>query len=106
MNFYLVDLVDLIDIAYDVNQVQTETVRANLPARVSERHRLVVDREGKEVFGQMQILLEAGTVLGYDTKVRVKTVSGVAYALPAKKWQVKQLSRAHLMKDHHVEVWV
>ena len=109
MSFYLVDLVDIVDLTY-VNGVQTETVRERIEARVMEKHRLLVGgldgKSGKEVIGQMQIMLAAGVELNYDSKIMIRSIAGNVYPYPTKRWQVKQISRAHLMKAQHVEVWV
>ncbi len=106
----MVDRVDIVDLTYDADGVQTETIRSNLEARVMERHKLIVGRmdgkDGKEVIGQMQVMLPAGTTVAYDSKIMVRSVGGVAYPYPTKRWQVKSVSRAHLMRPQHVEVWV
>jgi hypothetical protein len=107
MNAYLTDEVDLVSVVHDADGVEVRVVTQGVAARVSERNRMVLDADGREVVGSMEIMLDPTVSIDYSTRVIVKRLGGSAYAQATKEWQIKQLSIGHLFATRtHVEVWV
>ena len=106
MNTYLTDEVDIITVTDDSNGVESTSVQSGVLARVSEKNKLLVDVQGKEVVGKMHVLLAAGAAIETGYRMRVKKICGAGYSMPLKEWQVIQTSNAHSFSAHHVEVWV
>lgn len=108
LGIYLTDEVDILTIAHDANGVETTTAQLAVKARVSERHKLVLDISGKEVVGTMQVLLEGSVAIAHDSRVKIKKINGVAYSMPDKPWQVKSISKGHGFGTgaDFAEVWV
>jgi len=106
MNPYLTDEVDIITVTHDLNGVESTSVQSGVKVRVSERHKLIVNVKGEEVFGSMHVMLEASASVTYESRLRIKKVCGVTYSMPAKEWQIHSISNAHNFGAHHIEAWV
>ncbi len=106
MNPYFTDLVDIVTVTHDANGAESVTVRASVSSRVSEKHKLVVNQKGEEVYSSMEIWLEAGFDVDYTSRVRVRSICGVAYSTPLKEWQIQSISNAHGFSAHHITVWL
>lgn len=106
MNPYFTDLVDVVTVTHDANSVETTSVQALVPARVSEKHKLVVNQKGEEVYSSMIIWLEAGFAVDYTSRIRVRSICGVAYSMPAKEWLIQSISNAHGFAADHITVWL
>ena len=106
MNPYFTDLVDVVTVTHDDNGVESTSIRALVPARVSEKHKIVVNQKGEEVFSSMRVWLEAGFSVDYTSRIRVKTICGVAYGMPMKEWQIQSISNAHAFVADHITVWL
>ncbi|MEN6333007.1 MAG: hypothetical protein ABFE01_02035, partial [Phycisphaerales bacterium] len=76
LGIYLTDEVDILTVAHDANGVETTTAQLAVAARVSERHRLVLDLSGKEVVGTMQVLLEGSAAIAHTSRVKIKKING------------------------------
>jgi hypothetical protein len=106
MNPYFTDLVDIVSVSHDENGALTEVVTSSVPARVSERNKLVIDKDGKEVKGSLQVMLASTASVTYDSKVVIRRIGGATYAMPTKQWQIKSISTGHMFIATHIEVWV
>ena len=106
IELYLTDEVDVLSVAHDADGVETASTQAGVAARVNERHRLVLNQRGEEVMGSMQVMLDKGVLVDYDSRIVIKRLAGAAYRLPAKEWQVKSLGSGHGFSAEFTEVWV
>jgi hypothetical protein len=102
---YLTDEIDIITVITDANGVITTSTQSGVRARVAEKNRLILDRNGKEVVGSIQIILNSISV-AYESKIKIKKIAGAAYSRPTKEWQVKQVSKGHGFDSELTEVWV
>jgi hypothetical protein len=106
IGIYLVDTVDIINITYDKDGVETRVVTPNVRARIAEKHRLILDSNGREVVGSMQVVLNADSAINHYSQLRIKTIAKRAYGMPDKEWQVKSLSTGHGFGVGFLEIWV
>lgn len=106
MDFYLTDEVDVVLVTRDADGVETTTTVASVKARVAERHKLLIDKDGQEVAGSMQVILPLATEINHDSRIKVKKLDGVAYSLSSKEWKVITLSTGHAIDPLFKEVWV
>jgi hypothetical protein len=104
--FLLTDRVDVYFVVADADGVLTKTLLSDQEALVSEKNRLTLDRNGKEVVSSVQVILGATVPISYESQVVVKMLNGAAYRLPLKKWQIRSVSSAHLFGQDFTEVWL
>lgn len=103
---YLTDEIDIILTAADANGAVVTSTQAGIRARVSEKNRLITGRDGKEVIGSAQVIIDHAANVSYESKIKIKKICGVTYSRPNKDWQIHQLSRGHGMSDNFIEVWI
>jgi hypothetical protein len=88
IGLYLTDTVKLIHVVRDNKGVITETEEAAQSARVKDTNKLVIDKNGNEVRGSMEILLKYPQTVDENGKVKVITKYGAPYTHPDKKFKI------------------
>lgn len=105
IDIYLTDTIDILNVVTDINGVPTTTTISGVKARVEDYGKLVTDRDGKEVMGDMCIIL-GDRQLSYHDKVKIKTKNGVAYEQPNKEFLPKQITTWNNFITQQTEVIV
>jgi hypothetical protein len=103
---YLTDTVDIITRVVDTWGHATESTQLGVAARVEDKNQVVRDQNGKEVASTTHVMLATGTVVGYQSYLRIKTRCGQAAELPQKEWPVKSLAKGHGFAVLDWEVWL
>jgi hypothetical protein len=103
---FLTDQIDIVTTASDLNGVLNTTVQSGIKARISEKNKLILNKDGKEVVGMMQIIIKDSNIVSYESKIRIKKLCGADYPRPNKDFQIHQLSKGHGLENNFFEVWI
>ena len=103
---YMTDKIIIVDVSVDEWGKTTEIESAQIDARVEDYNRLILDKNGMEVLGDMLIMLNSDISLKYNDKIKIKTKCGVVYEQPDKKFQIKKISKIQGFTAIHKEVYV
>jgi hypothetical protein len=103
---FLTDEISIISVTTDINGVITESLPNTVKARISEKNRLILDLNGKEVTSEIKIILDSSVSIKYQDKIIIKKLCGSVYLLNTKQWQIKQISTGHLYESDHTEIWL
>lgn len=102
---YLTDICDIYSYSIDEWGVKTETIDTDVKCRVEDFNRLIKNDKGQEVLGSMEIIFDSETSIDRNSKIVIKTKSGVNYDL-SKKFEIQKLSSAAMFVKTHIEVIV
>ena len=102
---YLTDLCDIYDYSIDEWGVKTEAVQENVKCRVEDFNRLVKNDQGQEVIREMEIIFDLNVSINRNSKIVIKTKSGIVYDYD-KKFIIQKLSSAAMFTKTHIEVIV
>ena len=102
---YLTDLCDIYSYSTDEWGVKTETIQEDVKCRVEDFNRLVKNDQGQEVVGEMEIIFDSGVSINRNSKIVIKTKSGIADDYD-KKFIIQKLSSAAMFAKTHTEVIV
>lgn len=104
MIFYT-DLIDIINITYDGNGVSTKNIITDVPARVEDFNKLIINDKGQEVFAEMIVFLKASYNITEESKIIIKKKAKNNYS-NTKEWKVKKTPVVHAFSYHHREVYL
>lgn len=82
----------------------TETPSAPIPARVEDYNKLVINKEAKEVKGEMLIIIEPNSNLKYEDFIKINKKGGVNYPIADKKFIIKKMSTCGGFEISHMEI--
>jgi len=102
---YLTDLCDIYDYSLDEWGVKTETIQENVKCRVEDFNKLIKNDQGQEVVGEMEIIFDSDISINRNSKIVIKTKSGITYDYD-KKFVIQKLSSAAMFAKTHIEVIV
>jgi len=103
---YLKDVINIIALNTDVWGVSTETVNSGVAARIEDRNELIKNQDGKEVVGEMLIVVDPAIDINYDDRIQIVSRNGETTDIPNKKFAIQRMSKAHGFKLSHWEVWL
>lgn len=103
---YFTDTINIISQAVDENGVSTESVQGPIDCRIEDKNKLITNREGKEVTGNMQVILNPDIDIKYESLIQILTRNGEATQAPTKKFIIKELGKPHGFTKSHWEVWL
>lgn len=106
IDFYLLDKINIISIAFDKDGVRSESAPVLHNARIEDTNILVKDKNGKEVVANAFILVESSANIEYETLIQMVNRIGSTIQDPTKKYTIKKLARAHGFNDSHWEVYL
>lgn len=106
MKLYLTDNVIIIRTENDEWGVITEVSSPNTPARVEDTNTLILDANGKEVVGNMLVILDSNIKITYGDKIMIKNKNGEVFDQPDKKFQIKKIEKAGMRKRNMIYVWI
>lgn len=104
VNNYFIDKIVIVSITEDKWSVKTESLSSELDSRVEDSNRLLLNKDGQEVMGDMLVFLDKDTTLKYDDKIIIKTKGGVAYEQPDKRFIIKKIALMQGFTGSHLEV--
>jgi hypothetical protein len=106
MRALYMDEITIENITYDSDGVDTTITITDVPARVEDFNKLIVDSKGQEVFGEMIIFIDPSYSISEESKVLIVKKYGQAYSNPTKKWKVLKAPILHMFKAHHREIYI
>ena len=101
---FLKDRIIVISTSQDEWGVLTETESAEQRVRVEDYNRLVMDSNGKEIYGSMKIIGMPNLAIKLGDKIRITKKMGTAVTSATKKYQVIQIHKAEGFRTTHTEV--
>ena len=102
IDIYYTDIIDIESITTDDWGVKTDTTFSDIPCRIEDLNRLIVNDMGQEVMADILIMLDPAQTLNYGDKIIIKKKNGVAYKQPDKKFIVhKQGIMSNLMQQYN-----
>lgn len=95
LDIYLIDRINILTQARDEWGVLSETVQTNIKARSEDENKIIVDRDGKEVFSEGYLIIDRLAILDYDCKIQIRSINGVEQDRKDKKYSILKLNKAH-----------
>ena len=102
-------LKDTIKIIYNsVNEwgVSIQNESADIPARVEDSNKLIIDKNGKEVQANTLIMIDSGYEPKYEDMIRIIKKQGTDYLLKDKKFIIKYMSKEGGFGFSHWEIYL
>ena len=103
---YLTDKINIIRTQVDEWGAITESTQFNVDSRIEDTNEVIKDIDGKEVVGQMVIILEPDVVVEYSDFIQIVSRNGYAVDIVTRKFPVKKIEYAHGFSRSHIEVTI
>jgi hypothetical protein len=88
---YMTDAIKIITCTRDKNGVITETPSTEIPARIKNSNRLVMNSKGQEVVGYATIMIEKDNAVKYDDKIQIIKRWGTDIDTKDKKYIINKI---------------
>jgi hypothetical protein len=103
---YLTDSIKIVDTKTDKYGSITTTESAEIPARIEDDNKLLLDSNGKEVVSSAMIIIQSDQIIKYDDKIKIVKKMGESYNLSSKLFQIKKLSKFGNFTGQFYEVYI
>jgi len=106
INSYLTDTITIITSSLDEWGKETTTEQTDINAKIEDTNKIITDGKGKEVVGNMFLLVEKTATLTYNSRIKIITKGGEATLVPNKEFIIKKLSSVVGWTASHWEVYL
>ena len=106
INDYFTDIVKIVSVKTDRFGATTETESADLSAKVFDKCKMMLGKDGREVMPSMKIYLDKSAAVYDGDKIKIVKKNGNDYKQPEKLWQIITIIDAGGFEDMFKAVYV
>lgn len=88
---FLIDEIAVVKKDFDINGVPTLSTETEIKARVEDYNKMIRDKNGQEVMGDMLIITKPGEDILDEDFILIKKKNGIVYHLPNKEFAIKKM---------------
>lgn len=106
IDLYCDSVIRIVSIRTDKYGAKTQTESADIPARITEYNKIVVNNKGEEVYGEMVIKFSDVYVVNYGDYIKIKKFKDQAYEMPDKLFIVKKIGKPNAFSEWWHKVYI
>jgi len=106
IDMYLTDFIDIISIAVDEWGTSNQSVVSNVPARIEDTNKIVFDANGKELVGNILVMVNSVYKIKSSDKIRIRKKAGVSFDIKDKMFAIKSLGEQQGFTATHWEIYL
>lgn len=106
INNYLMDEITVIRREFDVNGSPTDTETTGIKARVEDYNKMIRDKNGNEVFGNMVIITDDSEDILYEDLIKIDKKYGTTYDLNEKEFAILKMENTGGFISSHKEIYI
>lgn len=103
---FLIDEIEIVSRSMDEDGVETNSSQTGISARVEDYNKMIRDKNGQEVVGEMLIITESDEDIEYEDQIKITKKNGITYDRPNKKWAIKKMENVAGFTASHKEIYI
>jgi hypothetical protein len=103
---FLIDEIIIKRRVFDENGIPTDSITTGVKARVEDYNRMIRDKDGQEVMGDMLIITNPDSDIINEDFILIKKKNGIVYHLSNKEFAIKKLENVAGFFASHKEIYV
>jgi hypothetical protein len=103
---YFKDTIRIVSNAVNDWGVSVQNESIDIPARVEDSNKLVIDKNGKEVQANILIMIAESNAPKYEDMIKIRKIKGDDCPLKDKKFIIKSMSKEGGFKSSHWEIYL